>query len=608
MGQVINLNSWEQGLPDALTQTGQGGFLSRGYLAEQPAIALVKDDETVQYVLTNRKRGVTVKSGGSTDRIKPDGRHRTVTVVTDRRLLILVGRGDGDERTIMDLAEITDVEVTAGRRSGRLTFTGTDDTTWELSAATDGLDAVADYLQDGAKAWRRVDTLLETVERDLSDAVSLRQAGEYERALSTARATHADLETARSIAIQFSTDHPGNALHSRPQNLAARRRAVIAEIRVERARDAARTGQELFREGNYDAALEAYERAREAYDSALTVGAESEELCTERAHVDEIVTGLRESSVRRGITADRAAVAADDPRDAADHWEAALDHYRTAIETDDALFEGDPDRIRDRIRTVAESLTASHRAVADEAIRAGDWYVDAEQYEAALTEFETAAEAFEAALATAAESYPDAVTHLEADREALDQRIERARAGLAGERPTGDRIQSGDEPAYDISASIGDVSGPSDIEAAIEPPLSESSRDTERLPESTAGRLRSLDRTTASELITDALDATDWATQKGSPRMPFDFIATRDGERMGVLVRTTESEVTVGTVENCADVTGAAGTDAVLLATTGTVPDPVDRRAAELGVRVIGCESLAAIVDTESLSVPVSKH
>ncbi|WP_277541668.1 hypothetical protein [Haloarcula laminariae] len=158
MGRIIDLKNWEgDELPDALRRTGGGGFLSTGYLADEPAVALVEDDETIQYVLTNRKRGVKVQGTDERSHSKPDSDHRTVVVVTDRRLLVLVGRDDGDDRTCIDLATVVGVEATAGRRSGELVVDRADGTTWAIPTGTDSLDAVAAYLREAAGAWRAVE-------------------------------------------------------------------------------------------------------------------------------------------------------------------------------------------------------------------------------------------------------------------------------------------------------------------------------------------------------------------------------------------------------------------------------------------------------------------
>lgn len=604
MGRIINLNSWDEELPGALTQTGEGGFLSRGYLADEPAITLVEDAETVQYVLTNRKRGVTIESADSTAHSKPDSRHRTVVVVTDRRLLVLVGRSEGDERTTIELDEVTEVAATTGRRNGRLTVARDDDTTWQIPTDTDGLDDVTAYLRDAAEAWKQVEALLAPVEAALSEATQHRKAGEYDRALSVVRATGDDIETARSRAVSFSTAYPGKALHERTQAVVARRAATLGAAHVARGREAAATGDRLFRAGNYEGAREAFERAHDEYDSALTEARrrldDPEGIRAERDRVDRLVADIADSPLPAAITADKAAVAADDPADAAAHWETALSGYRRALRATESegesLFRGEPAQLRDRISTVAESLAAAQRTVGEEARRAGDWYADAEQYEAALEEFDAAAAAFDAALATATESYPDAVPHLRADVDALTRRIERARASRDGEDPGADRIESDDEPAYEVSATLGDVAGPTEIEAAIEPPTADEPRD------STAEALGRLDGTAVTEIVGDALDTSGWTTTPASPRTPFDLLATRGDERMGVVV--SDNEVTTDLVAECAEVTGAAGTDAVLLATTARAPDDVERQATERGVRLLDRAPLAAVVDSQQLTLP----
>ncbi|MBX0284918.1 hypothetical protein EGH22_01140 [Halomicroarcula sp. F28] len=604
MGRIINLNSWEDDeLPGVVSRTGGGGFLSTGYLADEPAVALVEDDETMQYVLTNRKRGVTVESATETAQVKPDSSHRTVVVVTDRRLLVLVGRDGGDEQTSIALSTVTDVAATRGRRNGELAVERDDDTTWQIPTGTDGLDTLAAYLEEAAAAWREVEASLSAVEDRLSAAARFQRDGEYDRALSVARETRDAVERARSRAVGFNRDHPGNALQARSQRVVAQRVATLGAIHVARAREAAGTGDRLFRAGNYEGAREAFERAREEYDSALTEGERRLEdphaIRVERNRVDRLVADIDDSPLPSAITADRAAVAAEDLAEAAAHWETALSGYRlalTAAEGDgDSLYRGDPDQLRDRITTVAESLAAAQRTVGEEARRAGDWYADAEQYEAALEEFATAAEAFDGALETATETYRDAVPHLKADVEALQRRIDRARAARDGEDPGADRIESDDEPAYEVSATLGDVEAPTEIADAIKPPTVDSG------PGQTVERLERLDGPAVTGLVAEALTATGWETQAASPRTPFDLLATRGDDRMGVVVSDGGDRAAV---TECAQVTGAAGTDAVMLATTSPVPDDVEQTATERDVRLLDRESLAAIVDSQGLTLP----
>lgn len=151
MGEVINVTTVERALPEALTGTEQSGFRTGNYLADRPAIDVVGADEQVQFVVTNQMQGIAMRDGTTTHTI-PDPGYQTVVVVTDRRVIALVGMADGDEQFTLDIADITDATVTAGRRANRLTIEQTDGPTWEIQTDDDGLAGVANYLrkQSGA--------------------------------------------------------------------------------------------------------------------------------------------------------------------------------------------------------------------------------------------------------------------------------------------------------------------------------------------------------------------------------------------------------------------------------------------------------------------------
>ena len=603
MGQIINLDTWSGELPAPLTETGSGGFLSRGYLVERPARDHVDGDETVRYVLTNRKRGVTI-DGETT---APDSRHRTVAVVTDRRLLVLVGGAESDSRFVTDLSRMTDVEATVGRRAGRLTVERTDGTTWHVHTDTDGLEAVAAYLSTAADAWRAVEGELDSVRGTLAETRELRREGAYEAAIETLRGCKDRLESAWAIADEFTAAHPGDALQARPSAVESECRAAAAAIRIDRARDVTDIARDHCQAGDYDAAQTALERAGDEYDAALRVAEGeldgTERIAAERDRVAELVTRLRESPLRQAITADKAGVEADDIDAAADHWETALSQYRVALDADGS----DPERIRERACRIAEQLTAIQRSEATDAMQAGDWYADAGQHEAALEAFERADEIFGRALSTAESWYPDAVPHLEAERTAVTQRLERTRATLDGEE-VDDRLGTAQEP--DLSGGeVGDpatLGAPGDVEGTIEPPSGIPSRaGDELLPDPTTVRLQDLDHRDVTDIVAAALDETDWTTRPAAARTPFDLFARRDGELTGVVV--ADDPVIPALVEHCETVCGAAGTDSVMLVATDECAEPAARLADERGVRLLRSESLGAILDTTDVRLPASR-
>ena len=609
MGQNINLNNREGALPDALTQTGQGGFLSGGYLADRPATAVLDDAETVQFVLTNRKRGVTIDG----ETVQPGSSYRTVAVLTDRRLVTLIGNRDGDAQFITPLVDIDRVETASTLRSGKVVVeTGSE--TWTLYTATDGLDDVETYLRTASQAWIHVENVLETAEEKRRTAIEQRQAGEYDRALSTARSARQTVETARATALRFNSEYPGFTLRDRPECVDTQCVETIADIHVGRARRATDAGEQHWRERSYEAAYDAYERAREEYDAALALDHGNSELVEriqrERDRLDRIVTKLEQSPLRKAIVADNKAVAADDPETAADHWETALSHYRTVLEidwgADERRFAGDPQLVRDRLSVVAEHLTSARRAVASDAMRAGDWYADAGQHAAAREEFEAALDAFEAAISTAQDCYPDAVDHLRTERDALKERLERTEARLDGTEDVADRIQVDDEPEYAVSGTLGSVEAdePAALERAAEPTVADGNG-IEGLPQSTTDHLRTLDRPALVDVIDDALAETGCSTQPADAETPFDLLVRREGDLLGVIVHTpAETAVGTDTIRRCSEAVGAADTDGVMLATPGRLSKELATLAAESDVQVFAADSLSAIVDAQRISLP----
>ncbi len=149
MGEVINVTAVERDLPEALTGTEESGFRSGNYLADQPAIDAVAADEQVQFVVTNRKQGLA-RRDGTTTHVIPDRGYQTVVVVTDRRVIALVGMADGDQQFTLDISQITDAKAAAGRKSNRLTIDQEAGPTWEIRTDGDGLSGVAHYLRKQA--------------------------------------------------------------------------------------------------------------------------------------------------------------------------------------------------------------------------------------------------------------------------------------------------------------------------------------------------------------------------------------------------------------------------------------------------------------------------
>lgn len=549
MGQVIEVDNGKGETHPLLTETGTGGLFSAGYLRDRPAASYLEADETPAFLLTNAKRGVEIEREEGTDRITAGSGYRTIAVLTDRRLVILVGDSDapsvdGDHCLTVQLVDVEAVDAESGRRRGRLSVTRANAGTLTVHCGADGLDAAAAYLRAGSQAWIHVENTLDDVQRSLVTATEHCDAGEYDAALEAAREAYNGLNEPRRAANQFHGEWPAAALIARVDQVQRRCGSMLAEARLGRARRFTDDAESRWRDDEFEAAHDAFDAACEELETVLTYDSaavsDRDAVHEERDRVERLTAELAEAPLRRAVEADRAATEADDPADAAAHWEEALEAYRVVLEldwgADERRFAGDPVQLRDRLGEVVERLVSARRTAASKAKRAGDWYVGAEQYEVAIEEFETAREQYDLALAVARERYAGATDHLTVEREAVESRLERATALRDGEDVGPVEIPDRDADAdgtFDVDATISDEATTSD-EVTIGDGQAEenSSADGEAAPDGEAasenGAATDGEAPTDSELSIDGQAATDGSgevapidpSRKGTARRP----------------------------------------------------------------------------------------
>lgn len=443
MGSIISLDNNEGDLPDVLTRTGQGGFLSPGYLRETPAATALQEDETPRFVLTSSKHGVSVESNGERTVATPGDGYRTITVVSDRRIVVLVGDVDGGDRQLsVPFPEIEGVESHSRFRHGRITITRTGGTILEIHAGTDGLERVVTYLRTVSQAWLHVETVLDDAREALEAAGEARREGDIDGAREANRRARDHLDAARATVDGVPQEQAAAAMNRQVETVADRAVAATCRLRFSQARQALNRGLAHWQDREYEAAYDSFERAGKRLDTVLARPPERvpnlAAVRAERERIDAVLDRFTGAPVRAARRAVEDARRTDDQVRAASCWEDALQRYRTVLRldwgADRRRFDGDPGTIRDLLGTIAENLTATRRKIASDATEAGDWYASAGQYRAAIEEFETARAEFETALTTAADCYPDAVEHLRTELDAVERRIERANAELSTDR------------------------------------------------------------------------------------------------------------------------------------------------------------------------------
>lgn len=105
---------------------GTGRFSRTFYLHEDPVVAYLDEDERVFYAFYNEMKGVEV--GEDRDPVTPDNNGLTVVLVTDRRVLVLVGREDGDREYSLHYDTVTDATFASGDLHDRLVVETTEAT------------------------------------------------------------------------------------------------------------------------------------------------------------------------------------------------------------------------------------------------------------------------------------------------------------------------------------------------------------------------------------------------------------------------------------------------------------------------------------------------
>lgn len=643
----------------ALTETGTGGLLSNGYLRDDPAGEYVGDGETPAYVVTNASEGVVRTRGEQETVIRPGDGYRTIAVVTDRRLIVLVGDADdGDERITLPLVEVAGARVS----DGDLVVELGDGERWRIHAGDGRIEDVAAYVEDTAGAWEDVESSLDAVKRRLVEATARRDEGEYGAGIDAAQAAYDELGDAVAVVDAHDEQWPAAALHDRVDGVRTRCVSALADVRVGNGRAIADRAEERWREGEYEAAHDAYDRARAEFEAVAALDADRHDQADAVEagldRIDRAIEELREAPLQRAIEIDRRAREAED-RQAIDDWRLAIERYRETLALDvdepERRFAGDPEKIRARVATVVELVLETAREDGVEALGAGRWFQEAGKAEIAREEVELARDLFERALAVARDAEPAAVEELDtqlAEAETALARIdgsvgdgegeeaddadvpddvdedregERDRTtgpGPPGSRQPGPAAHDGDggrDAALRIPGSEGDAHVTAERRQAPADGVARPGQ--ERVPEPVASdgagaaidvpaaesefenHLRALDPEGFGRLVRSLLEAEGLEPAAAGDDEPHDFRVERSDGRGDLLVRTIHRPL-AGPID--ADEIQATSTAAAMrdddgmLVTSSSLTEAGTDEAVASGVRVIEREDIEHVLDGQS--------
>ena len=320
------------------TTVRDGPFVFGGRLLTDGPAAAHLGTESPRYLLWNKRAGLTIEhDDGSQTRHRPDENYRALAVVTDARLVVIVGQAGGDVVETLSHTAVIEARVSRSRvrnlLTGRLVVETLSGDRWEFPCQGE-LPLVAEYLGRVAQIWARANRLCEAATEELDRAAESLAAGDHEQALPHREDAAARVETATEYIERLDE----GAAPLRDRHAALRSRLAVIERRIQTARAAvARSrAQTAWADGRYEEAVTAYDAAVAGYEEALSM---NETLSDgERTRLSRRLEGvrrkrelLRVSPLIDAEKAHRRALQATDPEEEASATRRALDLYRDAL-------------------------------------------------------------------------------------------------------------------------------------------------------------------------------------------------------------------------------------------------------------------------------------
>jgi hypothetical protein len=408
---------------DVLTETG-GGLIKRSLLGEEPLVAHLDDDEEPRYVLRNKKQGVTVDRKDGTEEYAPVGRYSGLAVVTDVRLLFVVGGSDQDRRLSLSLADIVDVRTEDGVVGSKLVAETEGGAAYRFPCKGD-LAEIVEYFDAAAGIWRRAEQRIERAEREFKKLQDYFESGDADVVLAATADVRETLDAARREAEPLPTAHEKITDHA--DTVEAHLADLERRAHSERAEQARERAHVRWDDHEFEAAFDHLDDAAEAYRAAIAVDAAepSEDLLKRRCEtLSEECSRLAAAPVERAEHAVDVATEADDPESTIDWWEAAVDRYETALSLDwgrdERRFDGDPDALREELANAAEHLVEAYCDLAREHIEADGEDGPADSGTSTV-DLDLATQALDDARAVARERFPEATVEIERVQAQLDE-------------------------------------------------------------------------------------------------------------------------------------------------------------------------------------------
>lgn len=430
MSRIIDLTDTSEDTEILTSTSTSGGLLGGGeMLATDPLEAYLYEHETPKYALRNKKAGLEIETPGGTEHAQPSDDYQAVALITDLRLLFVVGNDGGDEMLEVPLLDVIEAKSTSEgfRKSALLVITEADET-WQF-ACTEDVSDVASTVDEMAYIWANAQRLLDEAEEQLTEA----EQRLTRREVSEARGELGDAQSKIETAVRRIAEVGPAAqrqVESRARTLADWLIDVERMLSADEAAKSHRDAQHAWGEQAYEDAAAAYEAAIDSYRIALSKDGPTPTDDTLQSRLDGALQErelLRVAPLMDADTARRAAIDTEDPEQAASAWEQALDGYRDVLTLEWGKerrdFAADKEKIQEQTVAIADDAIEDHMRAGRQWIQSADTLAVDGHDTQARDVYERAREQFELAKQLAHEVLPETPDHIEDALALVDERL-----------------------------------------------------------------------------------------------------------------------------------------------------------------------------------------
>ena len=341
---------------------------------------ILGDGEGVHHICSSTD-GFEHETDKRTTSLEPGGDADAHIVVTDRRVLGVLGSDGGEPEFDFTAAEIDRANGRDGLLSSTLEIVTPTETVRFVPDDGSDVGQVATTIDGVADAWGDLYDALAGVEAAMDDYEErVANGGDPDQALSTVRSR---LSQVHHCATRDDYT-PDEEMLAEIEPIEEQVDRLRVDTRMDRA-DGLLDDAEAAAEEDHEAAIEATTAASEELETAREVHGEvgstsiSQRLTDLTVRLDSVCESILGDARERCL----AAREADDPATALSRWEAATDRYRAMLDADWGEL-ADADAIRYQLAWVVGNRVDALRARADALEAEGDESEDADAYEAAI--------------------------------------------------------------------------------------------------------------------------------------------------------------------------------------------------------------------------------